>query len=293
MMLCAVGSTLTGTFTYLLADVVSRQGVLIDSVAEQHARDLALIQELGIELVASIDTHAHADHVTGSWLKHQVTGDALLVRGSGRSDFQQGDPHVLYRSITEQILSLPESCLLYPGDDYSGRTVTSVAEEKAFNARLGAGADENDFVGHMANMKLPHPQRIAEALPGNMRSGKLRQSDPAPAWSSVAVNFAGLPQLTPAWVMAQRSEVTLVDVRSREEFDGPNGRIAGSIALPLPDLNARRHALPTQRPLVLVCRSGSRSALATQQLLKAGHQQVANLSGGLLRWQAEGHPLER
>jgi glyoxylase-like metal-dependent hydrolase (beta-lactamase superfamily II)/rhodanese-related sulfurtransferase len=340
----------TGTFTYLLADVVSRQGVLIDSVAEQHARDLALIQELGIELVASIDTHAHADHVTGSWLMHQVTGcaiglaaaahaqnvtmplahgdrvhfgarsvavrstpghtdgcitfvlddqsmaftgDALLVRGSGRSDFQQGDPHVLYRSITEQILSLPESCLLYPGHDYSGRTVTSVAEEKAFNARLGAGADENDFVGHMANMKLPHPQRIAEALPGNMRSGKPRQSDPAPAWAPVAVNFAGLPQLTPAWVMAHRSEVTLVDVRSREEFDGPDGRIAGSIALPLPDLDARRHELPTQRPLVLVCRSGSRSALATQQLLKAGHQQVANLSGGLLRWQAEGHPLER
>jgi len=339
----------TGTYTYLLADVATGDGVLIDSVAEQHARDLALIQELGIRLVASIDTHAHADHVTGSWLMHQATGcaiglaaaahaqnvtlplahgdhvsfgqralevrstpghtdgcitfvlddrsmaftgDALLVRGSGRSDFQQGDPRVLYRSITEQILTLPESCLLYPGHDYNGRTVTSVAEEQAFNARLGAGADERDFVEHMANMKLPHPQRIAQALPGNMRSGQPRQPDEAPAWAPVEISFAGLPQLTPAWVMAHRSEVTVVDVRSREEFDGPDGRIAGSVSMPLPDLEARSHELPAHLPLVLVCRSGSRSALATQQLLKAGLQQVANLNGGLLRWRAEGHPTE-
>jgi rhodanese-related sulfurtransferase len=220
------------------------------------------------------------------------TGDALLVRGSGRSDFQQGDPRVLYRSITEQILTLPESCLLYPGHDYNGRTVTSVAEEQAFNARLGAGADERDFVEHMANMKLPHPQRIAQALPGNMRSGQPRQLDEAPAWAPVEISFAGLPQLTPAWVMAHRSEVTVVDVRSREEFDGPDGRIAGSVSMPLPDLEARSHELPAHLPLVLVCRSGSRSALATQQLLKAGLQQVANLNGGLLRWRAEGHPTE-
>ncbi|MFM1812131.1 MAG: hypothetical protein RLZZ336_1069 [Cyanobacteriota bacterium] len=339
----------TGTYTYLLADVATGEGVLIDSVVEQHTRDLGLIQELGIRLLASIDTHAHADHVTGSWLMHQATGcaiglaaaahaqnvtlplahgdrvsfgqralevrstpghtdgcitfvlddcsmaftgDALLVRGSGRSDFQQGDPRVLYRSITEQILTLPESCLLYPGHDYNGRTVTSVAEEQAFNARLGAGADERDFVEHMTNMKLPHPQRIAQALPGNMRSGQPRQPDEAPAWAPVEISFAGLPQLTPAWVMAHRSEVTVVDVRSREEFDGPDGRIAGSVSMPLPDLEAHSHELPAHLPLVLVCRSGSRSALATQQLLKAGLQQVANLNGGLLRWRAEGHPTE-
>ena len=168
----------TGTFTYLLADVSSRQGVLIDAVFDQHSRDLSLIQELGIQLLAAIDTHAHADHVTGSWLMHEATGcaiglaaaagaenvtrplhhgdrlpfgarslevrstpghtngclsfvlddhtmaftgDALLVRGCGRCDFQQGDAHTLWRSITEQILSLPDSCLLYPGHDYTGR----------------------------------------------------------------------------------------------------------------------------------------------------------------------------
>jgi glyoxylase-like metal-dependent hydrolase (beta-lactamase superfamily II)/rhodanese-related sulfurtransferase len=341
----------TGTFTYLLADVPSRQGVIIDTVFEQHDRDLALINELGIELVASIDTHAHADHVTGSWLMHEASGcaiglaaaaraenvslplahgdrltfggrwlevratpghtdgclsfvlddqslafsgDALLVRGCGRCDFQQGNAHSLYRSITEQIFSLPDSCLLYPGHDYTGRSVTSVAEEKAFNARLGGNANERDFVGHMENMKLPHPHKIAEALPGNMRSGKPHATaeGSAPAWAPLTRSYAGLPELSPAWVVAHQSEVTLLDVRSAEEFNGPDGRLAGSLLIPLPELESRTGELPADRPLVVVCHSGSRSALATQQLLKAGRQRVANLRGGLSRWAAEGYRLE-
>ena len=341
----------TGSFTYLLADVPSRQGVIIDTVFEQHDRDLALIRELGIELVASIDTHAHADHVTGSWLMHEASGcaiglaaaagaenvtlplahgdrltfggrwlevratpghtdsclsfvlddqslafsgDALLVRGCGRCDFQQGNAHSLYRSITEQIFSLPDSCLLYPGHDYTGRSVTSVAEEKAFNARLGGNASERDFVGHMENMKLPHPHKIAEALPGNMRSGKPREAakGSAPAWAPLTRSYAGLPELNPAWVVAHQSEVTLLDVRSAEEFNGPDGRVAGSLLIPLPELESRSGELPADRPLVVVCHSGSRSALATQQLLKAGRQRVANLRGGLSRWVAEGYRLD-
>jgi len=341
----------TGSFTYLLADVPSRQGVIIDTVFEQHDRDLALIRELGIELVASIDTHAHADHVTGSWLMHEASGcaiglaaaagaenvslplahgdrltfggrwlevratpghtdsclsfvlddqslafsgDALLVRGCGRCDFQQGNAHSLYRSITEQIFSLPDSCLLYPGHDYTGRSVTSVAEEKAFNARLGGNATERDFVGHMENMKLPHPHKIAEALPGNMRSGKPHEAakGSAPAWAPLTRSYAGLPELSAAWVVAHQSEVTLLDVRSAEEFNGPDGRVAGSLLIPLPELESRSGELPADRPLVVVCHSGSRSALATQQLLKAGRQRVANLHGGLSRWVAEGYRLD-
>ncbi|MFM7676157.1 MAG: rhodanese-like domain-containing protein [Synechococcus sp.] len=339
----------TGTFTYLLADVASRQGVLIDSVFEQHSRDLSLIRELGIDLVASLDTHAHADHVTGSWLMHEATGcgialaaaaradhvtlplhhgdrvgfgrhflevrstpghtdgcltfvlddhsmaftgDALLVRGCGRCDFQQGNPHTLWTSITEQILSLPDSCLLYPGHDYTGRTVSSVVEEKAFNARLGGAATERDFVGHMENMKLPHPRRIAEALPGNLRSGQPRQPLPRPTWAPVQRSYAGLPELSPAWVDAHRSDLTVLDVRSLEEVEGPEGRIPGSLAIPLPELEARSADLPRDRPVVVVCHSGSRSALATQELLQAGLEQVANLRGGLSRWAAEGYPLE-
>ena len=340
----------TGTFTYLLADVTSGEGVLIDPVFEQHARDLALVQELGIELMASIDTHAHADHVTGSWLMHEATGcaiglaaaaraehvtlplhhgdrvrfgvrwlevrstpghtdgcvsyvlddqsmaftgDALLVRGCGRCDFQQGNAHTLWRSITEQLFSLPDSCLLYPGHDYTGRTVTSVAEEKAFNARLGGAATERDFVGHMESMKLPHPNRIAEALPGNLRSGKPREASPAAAagWAPLQRSYAGLPELPPAWVADHRSALTILDVRSREEAEGPDGRIGGSLLIPLPELEDHLGDIPVDRPVVVVCHSGSRSALATQQLLKAGLSQVANLRGGLAGWQAKGYPI--
>ena len=338
----------TGTFTYLLADVCSRKGLLIDSVFEQHDRDFSLIRELGIELVASIDTHAHADHVTGSWLMHAATGcaiglaaaacaenvtlplahgdriafggrslevratpghtdgcisfvlddqsmaftgDALLVRGCGRCDFQQGNAHTLWRSITEQIFSLPESCLIYPCHDYTGRSVTSVAEEKAFNARLGGDATELDFVGHMENMRLPHPHKIAEALPGNMHSGKPVAVEATPSWAPLSRSYAGLPELEPAWVADHRSELTLLDVRSLDETSGPDGRLSGSLLIPLPELEARITEIPSDRPVVVVCHSGSRSALATQQLLKAGLPQVANLHGGLSRWRVEGYPL--
>jgi len=338
----------TGTFTYLLADVATRCAVVIDPVFEQHNRDLALCRELGLTLVACLDTHVHADHVTGSWLMHAATGcaialaasaaaenvtlplhhgdrvafggrclevrstpghtdgclsfvlddqsmaftgDALLVRGCGRCDFQQGDPHRLWRSITEQIFSLPEACLLYPGHDYTGRGVTSVVEEKAFNARLGGAATERDFVGHMQNMTLPHPGRIAEALPGNLRSGRPRHASDSQGWAPVVRSYAGLPELGPAWVAAHLNAVTILDVRSLEEVEGPDGHIEGSLVIPLPELGARRAELPAGRALVVVCHSGSRSALATQQLLKAGHQKVANLHGGLRRWAEEGFPL--
>ena len=100
------------------------------------------------------------------------TGDALLIRGSGRTDFQQGDPRALYRSVRSQILSLPPTCLLYPGHDYRGLTVTSVAEEQRFNPRLGGQAGEGDFVGYMNNLGLPHPKLMDVAVPANLRVGR-------------------------------------------------------------------------------------------------------------------------
>jgi len=342
----------TGTYTYLLADTDRGEGVLIDPVYEQHGRDLSLIRELGIRLVACLDTHAHADHVTGSWLMREATGcaiglagavgaenvtlplahgdrvafggrqlevratpghtdgclsfvlddhrlafsgDALLVRGCGRCDFQQGNAHTLFNSITKQIFTLPESCLLYPAHDYTGRDVTSVAEEKAFNARVGGDADERDFVGYMQNLHLPHPRRLAEALPANLRSGKPREglTPEVDVWAPIERSYAGLPQLKPRWVAGHRQEITLVDVRSTEEFNGPEGHIAGSRLIPLPELQARLEEIPADRPAVVLCHSGSRSALATQQLLQAGRARVANLRGGLRAWQREGLPIEQ
>jgi rhodanese-related sulfurtransferase len=125
-----------------------------------------------------------------------------------------------------------------------------------------------------------------------MRSGKPRQREPQPSWAPLVRSYAGLPELSPAWVAAHRADVALVDVRAPEEYNGPDGRIPGSQLLPLPELEARAAELPQDRPLVLLCHAGSRSALATQQLLKAGHGQVANLRGGLRRWRDEGYPVE-
>lgn len=339
----------TGTFTYLLVDVATCRGLLIDPVYERHSRDLALVRELGVDLVASLDTHAHADHVTGSWLMHSATGcaigladqaraehvslplkhgdrvafggralevratpghtdgcltyvlddasvaftgDALLIRGCGRCDFQQGDASTLFHSIHTQILSLPESCLLYPGHDYAGRQVTSVAEERAFNLRLGAGADERDFVAHMEALQLPHPHRIAEALPANLRSGRPHDVAPlAEAWGPVQRSFAGLPELEPAWVAMHLAELVVVDVRNLEEVAGPDGVIPGSRCLPLDQLQRRLDQLDPAVPTVICCHSGSRSALATQQLMKAGFERVANLRGGLRAWHLEGLPM--
>ena len=227
----------SSTYTYLLADPQSREAVIIDTVYEQHLRDRALVEELGLKLVAALDTHCHADHVTGAWLMrlatgckigisrrygddlqgadlrldhgdrvafgrrtlevratpghtdgcltyvtndHRLafTGDCLLIRGAGRCDFQQGNAATLFRSITGQIFSLPDDCLIFPGHDYSGRTVTTVGEERAHNPRIGGQANERDFVGFMENLNLPHPRQIAVAVPANLRSGKPARDRP-------------------------------------------------------------------------------------------------------------------
>ncbi len=99
------------------------------------------------------------------------TGDAVLIRGCGRTDFQQGDARTLYRSVRDKVFSLPETTLLFPAHDYQGRTVTSVAEEKQLNPRLGEGKTEDEFVDLMSNLGLPYPNKIDIALPSNARCG--------------------------------------------------------------------------------------------------------------------------
>jgi glyoxylase-like metal-dependent hydrolase (beta-lactamase superfamily II)/rhodanese-related sulfurtransferase len=344
----------SSTYTYLLGDPATGQALIIDTVFEQHLRDRALVQELGLTLVASLDTHCHADHVTGSWLMRQATGcrigiskhygaavpeadlrldhgdrvdfghrhldvratpghtdgcltfvtddhrlaftgDCLLIRAAGRCDFQQGNASRLFHSITEQIFSLPDDCLIYPGHDYSGRTVTSVGEEKAHNPRIGGQADEQDFVGFMQNMNLPHPKQIAVAVPANLRCGKPEDGKvPQPAeWGPVWKSYAGLLEIDPEWVAQHLAQVCVLDVRQPEEVDGQLGRIAGALAIPLGDLKGRLVELPRDRPVIAVCHSGKRSGQATVILREAGFGEVANLHGGMLSWQQMGLPTER
>ena len=342
----------SSTYTYLLGDPQTREAVLIDPVFEQANRDGALIGELGLRLVATIETHVHADHVTGAWLLRKrfgsaivisadsgaegadryvrhgdriafgkrylevratpghtsgcitlvlddeskaFTGDALLIRGSGRTDFQQGDARTLYRSVRSQILSLPPACLLYPAHDYRGLTVTSVAEEQQFNPRLGGQAGESDFVGYMQNLGLPHPKLMDVAVPANLRVGRpAGDASPAvePTWAPLTFTFAGIHEIQPHALEECGRRPQLVDVRERDEFEGPLGRIPGAKSIPLGELIARAGELAKDRPVVTICRAGARSAQASVMLQKLGFADVANLAGGMLRWRAEGHPVE-
>src|SRR5574337_1228065 len=294
----------SSTYTYLLADPQSRQGVIIDTVFEQHWRDLALVRELNIRLVAVLDTHCHADHVTGAWLMREATGcrigisgrsgDALLIRGAGRCDFQQGNAATLYRSITEQIFSLPDDCLVLPGHDYSGRTMSSVGEERAYNPRIGGAADERDFVGFMENLNLPHPKQLAIALPANLRSGRPEDGKaPSPTeWGPVRQSYAGLLEIDPDWVAEHQAEVHMLDVRQPEELAEKLGHIAGAQCIPLNQLKDRLAEVPRDRPVVSVCHAGMRSGQATVILRQAGFPRVANLRGGMLLWQQLGLPVE-
>jgi len=214
------------TYTYLLADKNTSEAVLIDPVIELAERDAKLVEELNLKLKYVINTHVHADHITGTGrLKKLVpgcqsmlskksggkadllledgekivfggqelevaetpghtegcvtyihrlggyafTGDAVLIRGCGRTDFQGGSSNTLYKSVWNKILSLPEDFILYPAHDYKGQTQTSVGEEKKFNPRLTK--TEEEFVEIMANLNLAYPKKIDESLPANMVCG--------------------------------------------------------------------------------------------------------------------------
>ncbi len=342
----------TSTYTYLLADIKSRDAVLIDSVYEQHERDLALIQELGLTLISSVDTHCHADHVTGAWLmKHKLnsklvasahsgieglddrledgdsidfgeqaleviatpghtdgcislvlaghrmvfTGDCLLIRGCGRTDFQQGSALKLFNSIKNRLFELPDDCLVYPGHDYSGRMVSSIGEEKQFNPRIGGQANETDFVGYMDSMNLPHPGRLDIAVPANLKAGRPDndQIPTPPDWAPVVTTFSGIQEIKPDWVAAHLDEVVVLDVRTQAERDEELAGVKGSTFIPLDELRDRLDEIPRSKPVVTLCRSGRRSVMAFNILRDNGWTRIANISGGLLGWSDDGLPLDK
>lgn len=219
------------------------------------------------------------------------TGDSLMIRSAGRADFQQGDARRLYRSVHAQLFTLPDTCNVWPGHDYQGRSLTTIAEERAHNPRVGADIAEDDCALHMANLNLPHPNLIDIAVPANLRGGEpaAGQAPPQdPTWAPLRFTFAGVWEVDPRWLEEHAAEVHIVDVREPDELTGELGSIANVTAIPLGQLAARAATLPTDKPTVCVCRSGSRSAQAANILTKAGVKDVANLAGGMLRWRALG-----
>ena len=231
------------------------------------------------------------------------TGDCLLIRGSGRTDFQQGDPATMYRSVHEQIFTLPDDCLLYPAHDYRGLTATSVAEERHFNPRLGGEIGLNDFAGYMRNLRLAHPEddrcrgarrTCAAAGPDGAEPG----ADPLaePAWAHLRYSFAGLWEIDPHGLEEVRAERPAICRSSMSASPTSSlarlGHIRGAVLIPLGELAERAGELSKDRPVVAVCRAGGRSAQATTILQQTGFKEVANLIGGMLRWRAEGHAVE-
>jgi glyoxylase-like metal-dependent hydrolase (beta-lactamase superfamily II) len=219
------------TYTYLLACPETRQAMLIDPVLDTVNRDLEVLQQLNLQLMYTLETHHHADHLTGARVLRERTGckvvypqvekpecadigvsegqtftmgsialeplftpghtahhhaylldngtqkmvfsgDALLIEACGRTDFQAGDAAVLYRSIHDKLFSLADETLVYPGHDYEGRFITSLAQEKARNPRLGSGKTLEEFVAIMNGLDLPYPRKIDFAVPGNELCGK-------------------------------------------------------------------------------------------------------------------------
>ncbi|MBW4496637.1 MAG: MBL fold metallo-hydrolase [Oscillatoria princeps RMCB-10] len=218
----------TSTYTYLIADKTTKEAVLVDPVIEQVDREMKLLQELGLTLRYCLETHIHADHITGTgklrtltgcqgivpenasaacadrFLKdgeilrlgdieiqaistlghtdshmsylvngsHLLTGDSLFIRGCGRTDFQSGDPALMYEHVTQKLFTLPDETLVYPGHDYRGQTVSTIGEEKKYNPRF-AGKDRASFIQMMNSLNLPDPKKIAEAVPANERCGNV------------------------------------------------------------------------------------------------------------------------
>ena len=178
---------------------------------------------------------------------------------------------------------------------YKRQTVTSVAEERRFNPRLGGDISESDFVGYMLNLKLPHPKQIDEAVPANLRCGEPQGgtlTDQQQDWATLVYTFAGIWEIAPQALEEVVDQLQLIDVREDTEFTGPLGHIRGAKLLPLGELEARLDQLDPDQPIVTVCRSGARSAQATVLLQKAGFTRVANLAGGMLHWRGNGHPVE-
>ena len=165
-------------------------------------------------------TYVMGDHTMA------FTGDCLLVRGSGRTDFQQGDPVAMWRSVHEQIFCLPDDCLLYPAHDYRGLTVTSVAEERRFNPRLADSIKEEDFVGQMRHLGLPHPGQIDVAVPANLRCGRPAQGASEPtvqSWAPLTRTFAGIHEIQPSVLEEKMALAQVIDVREPGEWNGSLG----------------------------------------------------------------------
>ncbi len=329
----------SSTYTYLLADSVTKEAVLIDTVIENVDRDLKLIKELGLKLIFVLDTHIHADHVTGSGkirsrcgvktavpkkanvpcadlnlsegdeikfgpFKIQVletpghtdaslsfvcegmvfTGDALLIRATGRTDFQSGSAAELYDSITKKLFTLPFETKIYPAHDYKGFTSSTIDAEIKNNPRAGGGKTKEQFIQIMSELKLAYPKQINEAVPANQACGNLGDKNTNPQFVTLAAQD----------VKNRLDQMLVVDVRGPDEFVGELGHIHGSHQITLGEpLKDFLQGYNRNESLLFVCKSGRRSEEAAKLAIDMGYQKVSNLQGGMQEWNEQCLPIKK
>ena len=337
--------SVSGTYTYLLASRRGGEALIIDPVIEKVDRYIQLVNELDLKLVKAVDTHLHADHVTGlgalrdrthcitvmgemskvdvvsmrladgdkltiegvaldaiytpghtddsysfKMQDRVFTGDTLLIRGTGRTDFQNGDPRAQYDSIFNKLLKLPDETLIFPAHDYKGETVSTIGEEKAFNPRLQVKSIDQ-YVELMNNLNLPNPKMMDVAVPANMRVGLAQEGIAQRGWAVSAAE---------AMTLLGEPNVALVDLRERTERE-KHGVIAGSLHAPYPDLAANVRpggmlnelARATGKRIVFYCAFGERSAMAVQAAQDAGLASACHIQGGIDAWKKAGGSLVR
>jgi len=335
----------SGTYSYLLASRAGGEAMIIDPVLEKVDRYLQLIRELDLRLVKAVDTHLHADHITGlGALRDRThcitvmgentkadvvsmrlaegdrltvegvsmdvlytpghtddsysfvmgdrvfTGDTLLIRGTGRTDFQNGDARMQYESLFGKLLRLPDETLVFPAHDYKGDTVSTIGEEKRYNPRLQVKSID-EYVALMASLNLPNPKMMDVAVPSNMKIGLAQQEIARRGWALDAKN---------AIAMVGRPDIALVDLREASERE-KHGSIPGALHAPYGDLQKnigpggmlREVARASDRRIVFYCAFGERSAMAVQAAQDAGIVSALHVEGGLDAWRKAGGPLAR
>ncbi len=335
--------SVSGTYSYLLASRHGGEALILDPVLEKADRYCQLLRELDLKLVKAVDTHLHADHVTGlgalrdrthcitimgeqsradvvsmriadgdkvtiegltldvmytpghtddsySFLMGDrvFTGDTLLIRGTGRTDFQNGSARAQYDSIFNRLLKLPEETLVFPAHDYKGDTVSTIGEEKRYNPRLQVKSVD-EYIELMANLNLPNPKMMDVAVPANMQVG-LHQDELARQGLSLTARDA--------IASLGRPEILLVDLRETSERN-KHGMLAGALHAPYggigeslrPGGMLREVAAASGRRIVFFCAYGERSAMAVKAAREAGLANTAHVEGGMDAWKKAGGPV--
>ncbi len=286
--------------THLHADHVTGLGALRDrtrcvtvmgenSKADVVSMRLADGDRLDIEGVSLnvIYTPGHTDDSYSFALEDRVfTGDTLLIRGTGRTDFQNGDARAQYDSIFNRLLKLPDDMLVYPAHDYKGDTVSTIGEERRSNPRLQVKSVE-EYAALMSNLKLPNPKMMDVAVPANMRIGLAQDSVAQKGWAVLAADALLLPG---------QSDIALIDLREKAERE-KHGSIPGALHEPYPDLRDNLgpggliRALGANMRVVFFCAYGERSAMAVMAAQEAGITSARHIQGGMAAWKAAGGPV--